>query len=121
MFGRKSREIKELRGDLEYIQLKRDEYWERYADTDDKLARKESELKILQEAFRAGVKITEELKEQIADLETRNDSLKYELAEAHLLNETIKEEVTESSRMLELYKALLAQIQVVVKLPARKK
>lgn len=121
MFGRKQELIDNLRADLTYVRECRDKYYSNWQKVADELARTKSELSILQEAFRNGVKVTDELHTKVFDLSTRNGSQDYELAEARLQAENLREEAAESSRMLELYKALVASLRIVIKLPARKK
>jgi chromosome segregation ATPase len=120
MFGHKARTIKFLKEDIAAIRGQRDRHYDELARKEAELGQKNSELTIVRESYSGRLREMDDLYAQVGDLETRNESLKYELSEARLLNENIREEAAESSRMLELYKALLGQLQIVVKLPAKK-
>lgn len=69
MFGRKAAQIRSLKFDLEYARGLRDKYFNQGVKAQEALARKTSELTILQDAFRRGVVVTEELRIQIAQLQ----------------------------------------------------
>ncbi len=100
----------ELRENLADARKDRDLYWKYY------LAKK-SELEILQEAFRNGVRITDELKEKIAGLEA-------DLADARAANDDLDERGPNFARQADdlafqvrTLENVLEQLQIPVKLP----
>ena len=131
MFGKKQQTINTLRERLASVGDRQDVYWNNWQGTLDALARKESELSILQEAFRNGVGITEELKartleleseknEDVAYYEARIDVLDYALNESKGMNRALDEENRDLVRQLELLESVLRQLSITVKFPARK-
>lgn len=97
--------ISELRENLADARKDRDLYWKYY------LAKK-SELEILQEAFRNGVRITDEFKEKIAGIETA-------LAYARETNDDLDQRNRDLEYQNQLLVTVLQTLRIPVKLPAR--
>lgn len=96
-----------LRTDLDYARKHR--------------AAKESELSILQDAFRRGVQITDELKEQIAGLEARNEKLNSSLLAAGEKYDRLAGKYDNLSNRHDMLDSVLRQLRISIKLPAGKK
>jgi chromosome segregation ATPase len=83
--------------------------------------RKESELSILQDAFRRGVQITNELKEQIAGLEARNEKLNSSLLAAEDKYDRIAGKYDNLSNRHDMLDSVLRQLRISINLPTGKK
>ena len=89
MFGLKQAEINELRKDLAGVRKQRDEYWDNWRAEEDVRIRAEQELSVLQEAFRNGCKITDDLKEKVAGLQKANVDQSLEVANLEYNNDAL--------------------------------
>lgn len=85
------------------------------------LSKKQSELTAVQDAYRSLLKTLDGLKGQVYELETRNKQLVDALHCAEEVNMDIEEESVDLVRKLDLLEQVLKQLQIPVKLPARKK
>lgn len=108
LFGRQT--IEKLQSDLQVAKSS-------LAITNRAYKQKESELSILQETFRNGVRITDELKEKVADIET-------DLADARAANDDLDERGRNFARQADdlafqvrTLENVLEQLQIPVKLP----
>ena len=132
MFGEKARVIEDLREKLRDTELWYDAQKSNCKSALDRLAQKQTELSIIQEAFRNGVVITDNLKEQLAASErelkdsdeyfdARIGTLEFALNESKGLNQALEDENRDLVRQVELLQAVLGQLSVQVKIPARKR
>jgi hypothetical protein len=132
MFGQKKRTIEILTRDVDFWHARSVENLEASQKAGAAHKQTKAELAIIREAYVEQLaKIAEyernlfEKDEKIARADayadSRIQSLDGELAEARNINENLREEAAESSRMLELYKALVASLRIVIKLPASRK
>ena len=120
MFGLKQAEINELRKDLAGVRKQRDEYWDNWRAEEDVRIRAEQELSVLQEAFRNGCKITDDLKEKVAGLEQSRSGLLGALKIARDTNDDLARKNWDLEYQNGLLVTVLQQLRIPVKLPARK-
>ena len=105
--------IKQLRANV-------DATYNDWATVSKALARNQSELSALQDAFRNGVKLSAEQKEKIADLQEENNLILTELEVINDLNTELSAENDDLLRKLELLQSVLGQLNIAVKLPVKK-
>ena len=121
MFGMKQAIVASLEDDLKVVRGWRDTYWKNWQDAREKLARKESELSIVQEAYSGRLAEIDSLTEDVSYADARIDTLEYALNESKGLNQALEDENRDLVRQVELLNAVLGQLQIPVKLPARRR
>ena len=116
MFGNKQKE-------KEIEQLKRDvESWEAVGRMNDKM------IEEMRASVSQGLHVADTLREtlgkfarELDEKDAQVEVLNFALSESKGMNQALEDENRDLVRQVELYRALLAQIQVNVTLPARKR
>ena len=120
MFGSKAREILRLKDKLNRALREVEDLDRDYRAEEAVRTRAEQELSVLQEAFRNGCKITDDLKEKVAGLEQSRSGLLGALKIARDTNDDLARKNWDLEYQNGLLVTVLQQLRIPVKLPARK-